>query len=434
MKEVRLQKVRVIASVSFSLLVMLVSIFFLYSAANARMKGVPAIAIIVFILLILLVVPFLLSDFMKEVRKQSMRGGKFWKLFFEDNGSDEDSRPSKSDYEAGHGIGSQLRYIFKFEDKASVKRRVVVMMLIQYVVLLPIVILSLVFSDIDILWGTSLLLVAAGILFPITFWVAVKGTCTYYYRKFLCHSLDLVCEFDERPLARFKDVLESISIGYGIDPPEVAVLDSEVPNSVTFLMEGEPTIGITRGLLEADVSYDEIEAVMAHELSHVMLDDYYKPFSVWQSPNTFLYLVGFFCLTSLMAVGILLAMSGVEGLAMDFFVLAGGTLFLAALFALSRYFMKRLVLTQHYSDIVADSVASKITYNPSALKSVLEKLFNSIKSSRLRDPKLENAAISRNLFIDSLPRDWVGVDTDHLVSERLNNLSAVEQGHWPAFE
>jgi heat shock protein HtpX len=68
-------------------------------------------------------------------------------------------------------------------------------------------------------------------------------------------------------------ILESLSIAQGIPTPELEIIDTHARNAFACDIDGEYSrIFLTRGLLES-LSEDEIEAVIAHELAHILSGD-----------------------------------------------------------------------------------------------------------------------------------------------------------------
>ena len=74
---------------------------------------------------------------------------------------------------------------------------------------------------------------------------------------------------DRRTLPEPYNLLENLCISRGIKTPELRVIETRAMNAyATGLHEGQYSITATRGLLDA-LSRDELEAVLAHELTHI---------------------------------------------------------------------------------------------------------------------------------------------------------------------
>ena len=69
------------------------------------------------------------------------------------------------------------------------------------------------------------------------------------------------------------NLLENLAISRGLRTPTLRIIDNDSLNAfATGLHEGHYSITVTRGLVEA-LTRDELEAVLAHELTHVINRD-----------------------------------------------------------------------------------------------------------------------------------------------------------------
>ena len=72
---------------------------------------------------------------------------------------------------------------------------------------------------------------------------------------------------------QLRNIVETLAIGLGIDPPKIYVIDDTAPNA--FATGRDPkhaSIAVTKGLLEK-LDRTELEGVIAHEMSHVVNRD-----------------------------------------------------------------------------------------------------------------------------------------------------------------
>ncbi len=72
---------------------------------------------------------------------------------------------------------------------------------------------------------------------------------------------------------QLRNIVETLAIGLGIEPPKIYVIDDTAPNA--FATGRDPkhaSIAVTRGLLEK-LDRTELEGVIAHEMSHVVNRD-----------------------------------------------------------------------------------------------------------------------------------------------------------------
>lgn len=82
--------------------------------------------------------------------------------------------------------------------------------------------------------------------------------------------------YDPVALALFIGALEAVARKAGVKGPDIAVLDLPVANALAFERGGRPVIGLTTGLLEAELSVGEAEAIMADELADVVTADFLR--------------------------------------------------------------------------------------------------------------------------------------------------------------
>lgn len=81
-----------------------------------------------------------------------------------------------------------------------------------------------------------------------------------------------------RPLDRndarvVRDALEALCISRGLPTPDLRIIETDALNAyASGLTRGEATITVTRGLVRA-LDRDEMEAVLAHELTHIVNRD-----------------------------------------------------------------------------------------------------------------------------------------------------------------
>lgn len=263
-------------------------------------------------------------------------------------------------------------------------------------------------------------------------------------------------DYNHHHLQRFQDSLHAVSIGSGIPTPALAVLNCPTANAVAFRKKGTVAIGVTRELLEAGLSAHEVEAVMAHEVSHIVSGDELR------SPNAAFCLGGaiyvvitvVLCLFFAFTVKDPTAFFTVSTLLLPLLALASAPLSLNLM--MRPYSISKLNPVYFHNDIFADSVAVKLTGNPGALTGAIVRLTGLMNSS-LEMPKQKSAFTQ--LFIGPLKR-WI-LDMPHskwqvsrdeyrafredemdsfiswenrLLEARLRNLNMIEMNKWEAFQ
>jgi Zn-dependent protease with chaperone function len=97
--------------------------------------------------------------------------------------------------------------------------------------------------------------------------VLVKSLIEYMYTTPHLKTMKAVPLRDNRIIG----LLQAVAGECRVSTPAIYVTHYEVPNAFTLGRKKNPTLIITDGLL--DLTYDEVKAVFAHELSHVRSND-----------------------------------------------------------------------------------------------------------------------------------------------------------------
>jgi heat shock protein HtpX len=197
----------------------------------------------------------------------------------------------------------------------------------------------------------------------------VTGLATYYGgdRMVLAASRAREISHDEAPV--LFNVVEEMAIAAGLSMPKVYIIDDSAPNAFATGRDPEhASVAVTSGLLEK-LNRDELQGVIAHEMSHV----------------------GNFDIRYAMLVGILV---GTTVLISDFFLrglwLGGGgrgrgegggyiqliMIVIAIVFAiLAPLFARLLQLSiSRQREYLADASAVRLTRNPKGLADALQKI------------------------------------------------------------
>jgi heat shock protein HtpX len=105
---------------------------------------------------------------------------------------------------------------------------------------------------------------------PIAVGVAILLTWgSYFSSDKIALSMSRAKPADPQRDRQLINIVEGLSIAAGLPPPRVYVIDDTAPNAFATGRNPEhAAIAVTRGLL-AKMSRDELEGVIAHELSHV---------------------------------------------------------------------------------------------------------------------------------------------------------------------
>ena len=113
------------------------------------------------------------------------------------------------------------------------------------------------------LWG---LVAALGV-------AAVMTTGSYFSSDRVALSMSRARPADPVQFKRLHNIIEGLSIAAGIPKPRVYIVDDRAPNAFATGRDPEhAAVAVTTGLLEV-MNRDELEGVIAHELSHIQNRD-----------------------------------------------------------------------------------------------------------------------------------------------------------------
>ncbi len=126
----------------------------------------------------------------------------------------------------------------------------------------------------------SLFVVGMGYLFSVYFgdylffWIAiflsiVFSFSSYFYSDKIILRMSSAKEIKKEDAPELYRVVENLSISQGLPMPKIVVIEDLHPNAfATGRNPQNSVIGVTRGLLDM-MEKSELEAVVAHELSHI---------------------------------------------------------------------------------------------------------------------------------------------------------------------
>ncbi len=165
---------------------------------------------------------------------------------------------------------------------------------------------------------------------------------------------------------RLTNVVHALSLGLGVAPPDVAIIDDPAPNAISARVRGVPVLLVTSGAV-ADLPRDELEAMCAHELAHLHAAD--------------ARLVAAAFMTLVRARNLSAAVGGlglaVAGLGLEeavFGAIAFGVVLAAVSFTARALLNRPLLRLRRDTDDVADCVAVHLSRHPAALAALLARL------------------------------------------------------------
>ena len=249
----------------------------------------------------------------------------------------------------------------------------------------------------------------------------------------------------------FRDALDAVAIGAGVPAPRLVVARLPTTNALPVYREGAPHAAVSEEALQAGLSYRDAEAMMAQVLSRIMLGHAWGTPVIFRSGLVPFFLLGVFAF--LIVITMLVFLPGEA----DY--LAAAALAVIALFwamgPLGRYLFRHGDIARAHADALADSIAVKLTGDPSGMKALIERLAAGMGDVEFTLPL---QYVSRYLFVcptgaatpDGEPG---GGDVESAREEafrgvlaktlayanramelRIENLEAIEGGRWPAFE
>lgn len=275
------------------------------------------------------------------------------------------------------------------------------------------------------------------------------------------------CEHRPTALDKFTEALEGAAIGAGAEAPTLCVLDDPGANAIAFEDEsGSWGVGVTAGLLESDISVGEANGIMAHELSHLVIGENVSAPSIADvefQPSLLLVTFGMLAAISVLAS----PPASFLYVVVEVACVAVIALFLMIRYRSERFTLKLLNLAYQHDDILADSLAVKITGDPAALQSAIRKV-DALARESGRVPG--GTILAKYLFVTpptstgdyfryatkvageilgggKQPRTWMLFSRpanratrkileleSRMTAERLINLDLTEQGRWRALE
>jgi len=244
--------------------------------------------------------------------------------------------------------------------------------------------------------GEDMALAASWLSFtvPLAFAIAaVWFAIAYFGSQTMVDLLTGARKVERKTEPDLYNLLENLAISRGLRTPTLRIIDNDSLNAfATGLHEGQYSITLTRGLVNT-LSRDEVEAVMAHELTHVINKDV----RTMVIASIFAGIIS--VIAEMVFRGLLYSGGGSRRdnkNAMPLILI--GVAFAVIGFALAIVIRMMLSRTREY---VADAGAVELTKNPDAMISALRKVEG--RSSVKGPDELQQ------LFLDNQP-DGVGLE------------------------
>jgi len=215
-------------------------------------------------------------------------------------------------------------------------------------------------------WGSGYFGIGLAMVIAIT-----MSLTAYYSGDKMILAMSRAKRIEKKDNPQLFNVVEELSIAAGLPMPAVYVIEDSAPNAFATGRDPEhAAIAITTGLLEK-LNRDELQGVIAHEMSHIGNRDILYATMVGILVGTIVMVSDFF-LRSFFWTGGRRRKKGGQG--------GGGAIVLviAILLAiLAPLFAKLLQLAvSRQREYLADATAVKLTRYPDGLASALEKIAN----------------------------------------------------------
>lgn len=317
--------------------------------------------------------------------------------------------------------------------------------------------------------GTAAMKLVAACLLVLV--VGLFGYDLYASVRYAKGRFDLFLErrataYDRTAAGKFADALEGAAIAAGVEQPALLVLEDPAANALGIEdPELGRSVGVTTGLLDAGIPVGEANAIIAHEVAHLLTGENVRPpglADVEFVPSSLLVLFSTFSL-----VAVLVAPQRTAYLLITLGAAAAALVLLMLLYRSRAFITRMLGLAHRHDDVLADSLAVMMTRDPDALVSAIRRL-TEVAERTGRVPG--GTMLARYMFVTPptaggdyfryasqvagrmftgrrTPRTWmlhkrtINEATRDLLEieraagkERLINLDLIRQGRWRALD
>jgi heat shock protein HtpX len=211
-----------------------------------------------------------------------------------------------------------------------------------------------------LLLGGGLIAFAVGVLL-----VLLYAAFTYFKGASVVLAVSRAKPADEKQYANLYASVEGLSSAMQIRMPKVYVIDDPNPNAFATGRRKQPSIAFTSGLL-ATMNRDELDGVIAHELSHVYDNDILLMTLAIAFAGAIGLVAAYLRMSLFFGFGFGRRGGGSSGILLLVALVVG---LLAPLFAL----LIRLAISRK-REYMADANGARVTRNPAGLASALKKI------------------------------------------------------------
>ncbi|MCK4643088.1 M48 family metallopeptidase [bacterium] len=207
--------------------------------------------------------------------------------------------------------------------------------------------------------------VIAGVL------ATISGLCAFYSGDSIIMAFSRAKRIEKKDHQRLWNVVEEMSIASGLPMPKIYMIDDTAPNAFATGRNPEhASVAITSGLLDK-LDREELQGVMAHELSHIQNYDILFGTMIAVMVGTIVLIADFF-LRSLFYGNRRRSSSRSSSGGKS----AGPLMLIALVFAILAPILARIIQfsVSRQREFLADASAAKMTRNPIGLARALEKI------------------------------------------------------------
>jgi heat shock protein HtpX len=229
---------------------------------------------------------------------------------------------------------------------------------------------------------------------------------------------------DEQQAPELHDIIGRLAAQANLPKPQIAIVNTSIPNAfATGRDENHAVVAVTTGILN-QLPPQELEAVLAHELTHIINRD-----MLVMTIATFFSMVAALLMRSFMWGAMFGGMGGYGRRRDD----NGGYLILIALLASVVTYVVSFILIRalsRYRELAADRGSALITGAPEHLASALLRISDTIQSGRIPDRDFREAQGVNALFIvPALKGDSFAslFSTHPSTEERVRRLQEMQQ-------
>jgi heat shock protein HtpX len=214
-------------------------------------------------------------------------------------------------------------------------------------------------------WGQSYGGIAIAVIIAV-----VMSLSAYYAGDKMVLAISRAKRIEKKDFPQLFNVIEELSIAAGVPMPAVYVIDDTAPNAfATGRDPAHASVAITTGLLQK-LDRDELQGVMAHELSHVQNRDILYATMVGVLVGSIALISDFFLRSFFWTGGRRRRSSGGSGMAG--LILLVVAIVLAILAPIAARLLQLAVSRQR--EYLADASGAKLTRYPEGLARALEKI------------------------------------------------------------